>query len=69
MTKMLLFSLPSRDPIYSVSTVAFDTLYLQQNTALVISIENPLYCASQCKQLAYQGHRYYQLILCSIRFP
>ena len=46
MTKMLLFSLPSRDPIYNVSTLAFVTLYLQQNTALVISVENPLYCIS-----------------------
>ena len=44
MTKMLLFSLPSRDPTYNVSTLAFVTLYLQQNTALVISVENPLYC-------------------------
>ena len=44
MTKMLLFSLPSRDPICNVSTLAFVTLYLQQKTALVISVENPLYC-------------------------
>ena len=44
MTKMLLFSLPSRDPTYNVSTLAFVTLYLQQNTALVISVENPWYC-------------------------
>ena len=45
MTKMFLLSLPSQDPIYNVST--FDTfvaLYLQQNVALVSSVENPLYC-------------------------
>ena len=40
---MLLFFLPSRNPIYNVSTLAFVALYLQQNTALVISVENPLY--------------------------
>ena len=41
---MLLLSLPSRDSIYNASTLAFVKLYLQQNTALVISVENPLYC-------------------------
>ena len=44
MTKMLLFFLPSQDSIYNVSTLAYVTLYLQQNTALVIFVENPLYC-------------------------
>ena len=41
---MLLFSLPSRDSIYNVSTLAYVTPSLQQNTALAISVENPLYC-------------------------
>ena len=41
---MLLFSLPSRDSIYNVSALAYVTPSLQQNTALVISVENPLYC-------------------------
>ena len=41
---MLLFSLPSRDSIYNVSTLAYVTPSLQQNTALVISVENPWYC-------------------------
>ena len=44
MTKMLLFSLHGQDPIYNVSTLAFVALYLQQNAALVISVEKPLYC-------------------------
>ena len=44
MTKMFLLSLPSQDPIYNVSTLAFVALYLQQNVALVSSVESPLYC-------------------------